>query len=165
MRSSISTPRRPTALFAALLATGLLLLADVRADATGPGGAGIAAGGAAFPAGPSPRNPAGPTPRNPAGPTPLNPAGSFGRSRGVVVRQPFVGASDPLVRPQPFVSVVGPSSAAGLGGSFFCGVHNRGFASEGFFFDHLAEFDGMVDPDIAAEMLVDGGGVWVFTGE
>jgi hypothetical protein len=120
---------------------------------------------AAFPAGPTPRNPAGPTPRNPAGPPPLNAAGSFGAAPRMVHRPPLGSASDPLFVPQPFVSVVGPAAApAFLGGSFFCEVHNRGFATEQFFFDHVEGMDG-VPADVAAEMLIDGGGVWVFTGE
>jgi hypothetical protein len=86
----------------------------------------------------------------------LNPAGGFG-ARG------FSGfASDPLFVPQPFVAVVQDHGMQQpLGGSFFCQVHNRGFATQGLFFDHLLAADG-VNAGEASEMLVEGGGVWIF---
>lgn len=63
------------------------------------------------------------------------------------------------------MAVVGPGVAPAFpGGSFFCRVHNRGFATQQFFFDHLALVDG-VDPFLASENIFADGGVWVFTGE
>jgi hypothetical protein len=107
------------------------------------------------PAGPSPLNPAGPSPLNPAGPSPLNPTGpSLGMPRrGFSVRQP--GA---------YVGVVGSSYVNGgapLRGSFYCQVHNRGYASQALFFDHLAVADG-IGSEEARSYLVEDGGVWVF---
>jgi len=106
------------------------------------------------PAGPTPLNPAGPTPLNPAGPTPLNPAGpsiSFPRQGGFI-QQPGV-----------YVGVVGGGGnyRPQLGGSFYCQVHNRGYASQGLFFDHLAGADGLYG-DEALSYLIDDGGVWIF---
>jgi hypothetical protein len=152
-----------------VLGAGLVVVAllATSAGATGPGGpnGGRSRAASAFPAGPTPRNPAGPTPRNPAGPPPLNAPGSFANTRPLGVRPPVFVGNDAFFQPQPFVSVVGPSTVPVLlDGSFFCGVHDRGFATQQFFFDHLATSDGLA-PEEAIEMLVDGGGVWVFTGE
>ena len=134
---------------------------------TGPAGvrAGLPAGTTTRnPAGPTPRNPAGPTPLNPAGPTPLNPAGGFGGShlRGGGARA-FVG-NDAFTRPRTFVSVVGDSSApSSFAGSYYCGVHDRAFATEQFFADHLWSVDGIA-PSEVGDLLIDGGGVLVFPG-
>jgi hypothetical protein len=108
------------------------------------------------PAGPTPLNPAGPTPLNPAGPSPLNPTGpSIGFPRSVV-RAPARGVH---------VGVVGGYDyGAPIGGSFFCQVHNRGYASESLFFDHLAVADGVYG-DEALSYLYDDGGVWIFPAE
>ncbi|MEW6269723.1 MAG: hypothetical protein AB1689_10560 [Thermodesulfobacteriota bacterium] len=110
------------------------------------------------PAGPTPLNPAGPTPLNPAGPTPLNPVGPsipFPRSGVVIVPQPGV-----------HVGIVGQQEPVGLplGSSFYCQVHDRGYASQSLFFDHLAVADGLAG-DEALSYLVDDGGVWVFPAE
>jgi len=104
------------------------------------------------PAGPTPLNPAGPTPLNPAGPTPLNPTG---RSFGFPSRA--------IVQPGISVGIVGSQEPVGLplGGSFYCQVHNRGYATESLFFDHLAAADGMYG-DEALSYLIDDGGVWIF---
>jgi hypothetical protein len=137
------------------------------AGATGPFGAGQVGSraGVASPAGPSPRNPAGPTPRNPAGPPPLNATGSFGSRLAHPRSGAVFGAGDPFFQPQPFVSVVGPSSVPlAVGGSFFCQVHGRGFATEQFFFDHLAVVDGLA-PDEASAVLFENGGVWIYGGD
>lgn len=107
------------------------------------------------PAGPTPLNPAGPTPLNPAGPTPLNPTGpTLGMPRRVF----------PTRQPGAYVGVVGSSYTNGgvpLRGSFYCQVHNRGYASEALFFNHLAVADG-IGGEEAASHLVEDGGVWVF---
>jgi hypothetical protein len=107
------------------------------------------------PAGPTPLNPAGPTPLNPAGPTPLNPVGPsvpFPR-QGVAIAPP-AGVH---------VGVVGQQQPFGmpLGSSFYCQVHDRGYASQSLFFDHLAAADGLVGEE-ALSYLIDDGGVWVF---
>jgi hypothetical protein len=110
------------------------------------------------PAGPTPLNPAGPTPLNPAGPTPLNPTGpSVGFPRLGVPVAPAAGVH---------VGIVGSRTSYGAppGGSFFCQVHNRGYASESLFFDHLATADG-VHGDDALPYLYDDGGVWIFPAE
>src|SRR5262245_6575921 len=89
------------------------------AAATGPSGSAgpSVRAGAAFPAGPTPRNPAGPPPINATGPPPVNAAGSFARATRVA--PPVFIGGDPFIQPQPFVSVVGPSSVPVLvGGSF-----------------------------------------------
>jgi hypothetical protein len=118
------------------------------------------------PAGPTPLNAAGPTPLHAAGPTPLNPAGPpplfpTGRFRG----GPVVTTSDPLFRPQPFVSVIEDHGVQqALAGSFFCQLHNRGFATQGLFFDHLLAADG-IDSAQASEALIEDGGVWIFPAE
>lgn len=165
-RGSFSGPRldRRCLAVVALLAVALSPLSAV---ATGPSGSrgGRTQPGVAFPAGPTPRNPAGPTPRNPAGPPPLNATGSFARGRAPGHAPPVFVGNDPFFQPQAFVGVVGPSSVpASLGGSFFCAVHQRGFATQQFFFDHVASADGL-SPDEAMAVLVDDGGVWIFTGE
>jgi len=143
----------------------LLLALAVPAGATGSPGTraggrvGVAPAPALRnPAGPTPLNPAGPTPLNPAGPTPLNPTGpSVGFPRRGVLVAPSSGVH---------VGVVGGRSSYGapLGGSFFCQVHNRGYASESLFFDHLAAMDG-VSGDEALSYLYDDGGVWIFPAE
>lgn len=110
------------------------------------------------------RGPAGPTPLNPAGPTPLNPAGP-----------PPIGAGGPsigfprrsyTVQPGFSVGIVGGGANydAPIGGSFFCEVHNRGYASQSLFFDHLEVADGMYGDD-ALSYLIDDGGVWIFPAE
>jgi hypothetical protein len=105
------------------------------------------------PAGPTPLNPAGPTPLNPAGPTPLNPAGGFG---------PYTHRSAPVQRSGMYVGIVGGGSApAPIGDSFYCQVHDRGYASQTHFFQHLADADGVYGDD-ALPYLIDEGGVWVF---
>jgi len=110
------------------------------------------------PAGPTPLNPAGPTPLDPAGPTPLNPTGpSVGLPRhGARIQQT-------VQQPGVFVGVVGAGSNFGvpLQGSFYCQVHNRGYATESLFFDHLAVADGVAG-DEAMSYLIQDGGVWIF---
>ena len=106
------------------------------------------------PAGPTPLNPAGPTPLNPVGPSPLGlggPSIGFPR-RGVPIQQPGM-----------YVGIVGGGGNYGgpLGGSFFCQVHNRGYATQSLFFDHLAVADG-INGDDAPSYLIDDGGVWIF---
>lgn len=108
------------------------------------------------PAGPTPLNPAGRTPFNPAGPTPLNPAGAPPIGARVVSPRGFV----PYQQPGMYVGVVG-GSGYGQGGSFYCQVHDRGYASQGMFLSHLADFDGVYGDD-ALSFLVEDGGVWVF---
>jgi hypothetical protein len=105
------------------------------------------------PAGPTPLNPAGPTPLNPAGPTPLNPTGAgFGHAwRSVPLQQPGV-----------YVGMVGGGGyAAPLGNSFYCQAHDRGYASQSFFLEHLADADGVYG-DAALSYLIEDGGVWIF---
>lgn len=104
------------------------------------------------PAGPTPLNPAGPTPLNPAGPTPLNPTG---RGFGNVYR------SAPVARPGMYVGIVGGSYPAPIGNSFYCQVHDRGYASQGLFFEHLADADGLYGDEVLPYLYEDGG-VWVF---
>lgn len=110
------------------------------------------------PAGPTPLDPAGPTPLNPAGPTPLNPTGpSIGMPRrGARIQQT-------VQQPGVFVGVVGAGRNVGapLQGSFYCQVHNRGYATQSLFFDHLAVADGLAG-DEATSFLIEDGGVWVF---
>lgn len=145
----------------AALAAAALALA-VPAAATGPQKGGHVARpriGAASPmlrnpAGPTPLNPAGPTPLNPAGPTPLNPTGLNVPVPRTVIVGPRRGVH---------VGIVGSGFASGapLGGSFFCEVHNRGYATESLFFDHLAVADGVAGEE-ALSYLIDDGGVWIF---
>jgi hypothetical protein len=141
--------------------TVLACLVAVPALATGPGaphrggsrGMGFAQQPQLGPAGPTPLDPAGPTPLNPAGPTPLNPTGP---ARGL----PRRGAR--IQQPGVFVGVVGGGNVGvPLQGSFYCQVHNRGYATQSLFFDHLAGADG-VRGDEAMSFLVEDGGVWVF---
>ena len=101
--------------------------------------------------------PAGPTPLNPAGPTPLNPAGSLGG--GVANPRRVVPSYQPA--PGMYVGVVGGGYGYGQGGSFYCQVHNRGYASQTLFLNHLADADGMYGED-ALSFLIEDGGVWVF---
>jgi len=104
------------------------------------------------PAGPTPLNPAGPTPLNPAGRTPLNPTGP-GFGSGYL--------SAPVARPGMYVGVVGGAYPAPIGNSFYCQVHDRGYASQTLFFEHLADADGLYGDDVLP-YLYDDGGVWVF---
>lgn len=98
--------------------------------------------------------PAGPTPLNPAGPPPLDPTGAGMRSRAY--------QSAPAQRPGMYVGIVGGGSApAPIGDSFYCQVHDRGYASQTHFFQHLADVDGVYG-DEALPYLIDEGGVWVF---
>ncbi|HEY8518024.1 MAG TPA: hypothetical protein VIS07_21130 [Candidatus Binatia bacterium] len=110
------------------------------------------------PAGPTPRNPAGPTPLNPAGPTPLNPTG----------RAPVVSFPRTVIAPPSgvHVGIVGQQDVLGapLGASFYCQVHDRGYASEALFFDHLAAADGIGSEEALAYIFEDAG-VWVFPAE
>ncbi len=70
----------------------------------------------------------------------------------------------PRAVPQPFVSIVGGAATPhSLGGSFYCRIHDRGFATEGFFLDHLQRTDG-VSPDDAGQLLDEEAGVWIFSG-
>lgn len=101
--------------------------------------------------------PAGPTPLNPAGPTPLNPAGSLGG--GIMNPRRVVPSYQPA--PGMYVGVVGGGYGYGQGGSFYCQVHDRGYASQTLFLNHLADVDGMYGED-ALSFLVEDGGVWVF---
>jgi len=140
-----------------LAASAAVLALAVPSRATGPG---KTIGGHRVGVPPLPRviGPAGPTPLNPAGPTPVNPTGpsiGFPR-RGVVVAGP----------PGVHVGVVGGGYGYGapLGGSFFCRVHNRGYASESLFFEHLAAADGVYG-DEALPYIYDDGGVWIFPTE
>lgn len=103
--------------------------------------------------------PAGPTPFNPAGPTPLNPAGPPPVGGGVAYPRRFVPAYQPA--PGMYVGVVGGGNGYGQGGSFYCQVHDRGYASQTLFLNHLADADGMYGED-ALSFLVEDGGVWVF---
>jgi hypothetical protein len=157
MRSTARDVRLATVL--ALLACLTVLLAgSALADGSGAQRIGGHHGGfvplppLVGPAGPTPLDPAGPTPLNPAGPTPLNPTGrSMGMPRRAV----------PIQQPGVFVGVVGASDAGlPLRGSFFCQVHNRGYASQSLFFDHLAVADGVGSED-AMSYLIEDGGVWV----
>ena len=118
------------------------------------------------PAGPSPLNPAGPSPLNPAGPSPLNPAGPSpldptGRSIGLPRRGARIQQT--VLQPGVVVGVVGNGGNVGapLQGSFYCQVHNRGYATQSLFFDHLAVADGVAG-DEATSVLVQDGGVWIF---
>lgn len=97
--------------------------------------------------------PAGPTPLNPAGPPPLDPTGAGMRSRAYL--------SAPVQRPGMYVGIVGGGAPAPLGESFYCQVHDRGYASQTHFFQHLADADGVYGDD-ALPYLIDEGGVWVF---
>jgi hypothetical protein len=106
--------------------------------------------------------PAGPTPFNPAGPTPLNPAGSPPVGGGVAYPRRFVPSYQPA--PGMYVGVVGGGYAYGQGGSFYCQVHDRGYASQTLFLNHLADADGMYGED-ALSFLIEDGGVWVFPAE
>ncbi|MBY0280508.1 hypothetical protein K2Z84_34670 [Candidatus Binatia bacterium] len=144
----------------------LVVLGAAAAGATPPGHGGrssVAGRGSAVapppqlygPAGPTPLNPAGPTPLNPAGPPPLNPAGPPPLGTHLVSPRRFV----PYQQPGMYVGVVG--GGYGQGGSFYCQVHNRGYASQGMFLNHLADFDGVYGDD-AVSLLVEDGGVWVF---
>jgi hypothetical protein len=107
------------------------------------------------PTGPTPFNPAGRTPFNPAGPTPLNPAGPPPLGARVVSPRNFV----PYQQPGMYVGVVG--GGLGQAGSFYCQVHDRGYASQGLFLSHLADVDGVYGED-AFSFLVEDGGTWVF---
>lgn len=101
------------------------------------------------PAGPTPLNPAGPTPFNPAGPPPVG--GGFQRR--------FHGH-----QPGMFVGIVGGGGYGGSAGSYYCQVHDRGYASQNMFFAHLADADGLYGDD-ALPFLVDNGGVLVLPAE
>lgn len=153
---------------AAVLAAAALALA-VPAGATGPGkgrppgqprvggpSPRIGAPSAMLrnPAGPTPLNPAGPTPLNPAGPPPLNPTGLNVPVPRTVVVGPRRGVH---------VGIVGGGFDSGvpLGGSFFCEVHNRGYATQSLFFNHLATADGVAGEEALAYLIEDGG-VWIF---
>ncbi len=106
--------------------------------------------------------PAGPTPLNPAGPTPLNPAGAPPVGGGMAYPRRFVPAYQPA--PGMYVGVVGGGYGYGQGGSFYCQVHDRGYASQTLFLNHLADADGMYGED-ALSFLIEDGGVWVFPAE
>lgn len=144
-----------------LAATGLaVLVAASQAVATPPGSDGRPQiGGHAVGVRPQPPlyGPVGPTPLNPAGPTPLNPAGSLGG--GVARPRRVVPSYQPA--PGMYVGVIGGDYGYGQGGSFYCQVHDRGYASQTLFLNHLADADGMYGED-ALSFLVEDGGVWVF---
>jgi hypothetical protein len=152
--SAGSVAAMPLLLGAALLLALLCVAGDARAGdarSTSSPARASAMGPTPFnPAGPSPRNAAGPTPFNPAGPPPLGAAAAF----VPLAPQRFVNVPQPEV----FVSTVGDPPPA-----FFCQIHNRGFANEQAFFEHLGMSDG-VSPEFARAALFDGGGVWVFAG-
>lgn len=152
---------------ATIAVVSLVMLGAVAAGATPPGVGGRPPGGGRGgavaplpplygPTGPTPLNPAGRTPFNPAGPTPLNPAGPPPLGAHLVTPRSFV----PYSQPGMYVGVVG-GSGYGSGGSFYCQVHDRGYASQGMFLNHLADFDGVYG-DEALSVLVEDGGVWVF---
>lgn len=153
----------------AAVATGIAVLGIAAlTGATPPGHAGRPPGGGGGvavaplpqlygPTGPTPFNPAGRTPLNPAGPTPLNPAGPPPIGARVVSPRSFV----PYQQPGMYVGVVGGGYGYGQGGSFYCQVHDRGYASQGMFLNHLADFDGIYGED-ALSLLIEDGGVWVF---
>lgn len=162
----MATRRSSHARWIAAVASAVVLALPVGAMATGAGSGQRRIGGHVVgvkplpplrgPAGPTPFNPAGPTPLNPAGPPPLGAAGpSIGFPRRVA----------PIIVQQPGVSVgiVGGASGYGapIGGSFYCQVHDRGYASESLFFEHLAAADGVYG-DEALPYLFEDGGVWVF---
>ena len=155
--------RSPTLrLFAA---TGMLLLAGAPfVEATPPARGGQATfGGHVVGVRPQPplNGPAGPTPFNPAGPTPLNPAGPPPIGNGVAYPRRFVPAFQPA--PGMYVGVVG-GAGHGAGGSFYCAVHGRGYASETLFLNHLADADGVYGDDASSYLFQDGG-VWIFPAE
>lgn len=150
-----------------LAVASLSLALAMPSQATGPGGQPRIGGHVVGvrplppmrnPAGPTPLNPAGPTPLNPAGPTPLNPTGpSIPFPRQGFVIGPGAGVH---------VGVVGGGAQAGfpIGGSYYCQVHDRGFASQSLFFEHLAVMDGLPG-DVALSYLIENGGVWIFPSE
>ena len=119
-----------------------------------------------FPAGPPPRNPAGPPPVNAVGPGPFNATGP--PPVNAVGPPPLNPTGPPPLNAggaQPSFFVSGP----GIGnqvvrGSFFCRVHNRGFADQGRFLEHLQQMDG-VAPDQAAAFTSENGGVTSFPAE
>jgi len=108
------------------------------------------------PVGPPPLNAVGPPPLNAVGPPPLNAVGP----------PPFnaTGAQPAFFDRGAFVSVVGDQPVGPIGGSFFCRVHGRGFATEQLFLDHLARFDGVAPAD-AGRMVFDNAGVLTFPAE
>jgi hypothetical protein len=154
----------------AFLATCLIVIGFAAlAEATQPGRGGRPSRGGPVPGippqqqllgptGPTPFNPAGRTPFNPAGPTPLNPAGPPPLGARVVSPRSFV----PFQQPGMYVGVVG--GGLGQAGSFYCEVHNRGYASQGLFLSHLADADGLYGED-AFSFLVEDGGTLVFPAE
>jgi hypothetical protein len=147
------------------VASAVALSAPAVATATGPSGGGQKRiGGHVVGVKPLPplNGPAGPTPLNPAGPTPLNPAGPppIGAGGASIA---FPRRIAPIQRPGFAVGIVGANDGYGapLGGSFYCQVHDRGYASESLFFDHLSAVDGIPGDD-ALSYLIEDGGVWVF---
>jgi hypothetical protein len=94
----------------------------------------------------------------PAGPSPLDPTG---RSMGLPRRGARIQHT--VQQPGVFVGVVGNGGTVGvpLQGSFYCQVHNRGYATQSLFFDHLAVADGVAG-DEATSFLIQDGGVWIF---
>lgn len=163
MRSALGCRGAARTLIASCLA--LLGVATIAA-ATDPGRAGRPSRGGfgagippqqqlLGPTGPTPFNPAGRTPFNPAGPTPLNPAGPPPLGARVVSPRNFVPAQQPGM----YVGVVG--GGLGQAGSFYCQVHDRGYASQGLFLSHLADADGIYGED-AFSYIVEDGGTWVF---
>lgn len=147
-----------------LASAGIVVLAAVsQAGATPPGRDGRPQfGGHAVGVRPLPplNGPAGPTPLNPAGPTPLNPAGGPPIGGGVAQPRRFVPSYQQA--PGMYVGVVGGGGYGfGQGGSFYCQVHDRGYASQTLFLNHLADADGLYGED-ALSFLIEDGGVWVF---
>jgi len=146
------------------LATVLVLAGVALAEAQSPSRGGRPqSGGHVVGVRPQPplNGPAGPTPFNPAGPTPLNPAGRPPIGGGVAAPRRLVPAYQ-APAPGLYVGVVG--GGLGAGGSFYCQVHDRGYASQTHFLNHLADVDGMFGED-ALSYLVEDGGVWVFPAE
>ena len=142
----------------------VVLVGAALAGATPPGDRRPQIGGHSVGVRPLPplNGPAGPTPLNPAGRTPLNPAGPPPVGGGVAYPRRFVPAYQPA--PGMYVGVVGDGYGYGQGGSFYCQVHNRGYASQTLFLNHLADADGMYGED-ALSFLIEDGGVWVFPAE
>lgn len=134
------------------------------------------------PTGFAPLNPTGPAPFNPTGPAPLNPTGDPPLNAAGLAPLDPTGSFEDLPDHPAFADLepledVFEQDGFGAAGtyadvvddrgytetvarSFFCGGHNRGFASQQSFASHLARDHGVSFAD-AANFLVDDGGVWV----